>query len=120
MLGYIPLLIIQQLFVIGLGVMLGSINVFFRDIGQFIKVVLQFWFWFTPIVYTVTMVPVKAQKLLVFNPMASLVQAYQNIILYGTWPDFLIFKWHLLAALLSLVVGFFVFHKLADEMVDEL
>lgn len=119
-LGYIPLLIIQQMFVVGFGVMLGSINVFFRDIGQFINVVLQFLFWFTPIVYAVTMVPEKAQRFLAFNPMSSLVQAYQKIILYGTWPDFLFFKMHLIAALLALVGGFFVFHRLADEMVDEL
>lgn len=120
LLGYIPLLIIQQMFVVGLGIMLGSINVFFRDIGQFINVILQFWFWFTPIVYTLKMVPEKAQKLLVFNPMTSLVQSYQNIILYGTWPDLLSFKLHLLGGILALISGFFVFHRLADEMVDEL
>ncbi len=118
--GYIPLLIVQQMFVVGFGVMMGSINVFFRDIGQFISVVLQFWFWFTPIVYAMTMVPASAQKLLHFNPMARFVQSYQDIILYGTWPDFAQFKLHLIGAVLALVGGFFVFHRLADEMVDEL
>jgi len=119
-LAYIPLLIIQQMFVVGLGVMLGSMNVFFRDIGQFVGVVLQFWFWFTPIVYVVTMVPEEAQRLLPFNPMTSFVQAYQGIILQGVWPNFMHFKVHLLGAVIALTVGFFVFHKLADEMVDEL
>lgn len=119
-LGYVPLLIVQQMFVVGLGVMLGSINVFFRDIGQFVGVILQFWFWGTPIVYALTMVPEKAQKFLVLNPMTSLIRSYQNIILYGTWPDFLSFKLHLLGALVALIGGFFVFHRLADEMVDEL
>ena len=119
-LGYIPLLLIQQMFVVGFGVMLGSMNVFFRDIGQFINVILQFWFWFTPIVYALTMVPEKAQKILPFNPMTGFIQAYQKIILYGTWPDLLNFKLHFSGALIALVIGFFVFHKLADEMVDEL
>lgn len=119
-LGYIPLLIVQQMFVVGFGVMLGSVNVFFRDIGQFISVVLQFWFWFTPIVYAMSMVPEEAQNLLLFNPMARLIQAYQNIILYGVWPDFMQFKLHLIGSVLALTGGFFVFHKLADEMVDEL
>jgi len=119
-LGYIPLLILQQMFVVGLGVMLASVNVFFRDIGQFINVVIQFWFWFTPIVYVITMVPEEAQRILPFNPMTSLIQAYQGIILYGAWPDFMHFKLHFLGAVIALVGGFFVFHKLADEMVDEL
>lgn len=118
--GYLPLLFIQQMFVVGFGVMLGSINVFFRDIGQFMNVILQFWFWFTPIVYTLTMVPEKAQKILVFNPMTAFVQAYQNIILYGMWPDFMHFRAHAVGAVIALVGGFFVFHRLADEMVDEL
>jgi lipopolysaccharide transport system permease protein len=119
-LGYIPLLILQQMFVLGFGVMLASVNVFFRDIGQFINVVIQFWFWFTPIVYVITMLPGEAQKLLPFNPMTSFVQAYQGIILYGAWPDFMQFKLHLLGAVVALIGGFFVFHRLADEMVDEL
>jgi lipopolysaccharide transport system permease protein len=119
-LGYIPLIIVQQMFVVGFGVMLASVNVFFRDIGQFINVVLQFWFWFTPIVYIKTMIPERAQALLPFNPMTAFVQAYQDIILYSKWPDPTDFILHFLGALIALVVGFFVFHKLADEMVDEL
>lgn len=119
-LGYIPLLIMQQMFVVGLGVMLASMNVFFRDIGQFMNVILQFWFWFTPIVYTLTMVPQKAQGLFAFNPMTAFIQAYQMIILHGTWPDLMQFKWQFLGAIIALVGGFFVFHRLADEMVDEL
>jgi lipopolysaccharide transport system permease protein len=119
-LGYIPLLLIQQTFVVGFGVLLASVNVFFRDIGQFINVVIQFWFWFTPIVYVVDMLPGEAQKLSPLNPMTAFVQAYQQIILYGTWPNLMDFKLHIVGALLALVGGFFAFHRLADEMVDEL
>ena len=43
-------------FAIGLGMVLGVLNVFFRDVGQLFGVVLQFWFWLTPIVYPVTIV----------------------------------------------------------------
>lgn len=119
-LGYIPLLVVQQMFVVGIGILLASVNVFFRDIGQFVNVVIQFWFWFTPIVYAVTMLPEKFQKLLPFNPMTAFVQGYQGIILYGRWPDLLDFKLHFIGALISLIGGFVVFHRLADEMVDEL
>ncbi len=119
-LGYLPLLFIQQMFVVGFGILLASVNVFFRDIGQFVNVVIQFWFWFTPIVYVTTMLPEKAQDLIVFNPMTAFMQAYQAIILYGNWPALLDFKFHCLGALLGLVVGFYAFQFLADEMVDEL
>jgi len=51
-LALIPLLALQLLFTLGLGIFLGTLNVFFRDVGQLTGVVLQFWFWLTPIVYT--------------------------------------------------------------------
>ncbi len=119
-LGFIPLLIIQQLFVIGLGILLGSINVFFRDVGQFLNVILQFWFWFTPIVYPVTILPERARQLIELNPLTSLVQAYQGIILYHQWPHWLHFLPHALGAVLALAAGFMVFARLSGEMVDEL
>src|SRR3546814_8526493 len=46
----LPVLLIMVIFAIGLGITLGVLNVFFRDVGQFFGIVLQFWFWLTPIV----------------------------------------------------------------------
>lgn len=119
-LAFIPLLIIQQLFVIGLGILLGSVNVFFRDVGQFLGVLLQFWFWFTPIVYPITILPEKARIIINLNPLTPLVQAYQNIIIYHQWPLWSHFIPHLLGALLALGIGFMAFSRLSGEMVDEL
>jgi lipopolysaccharide transport system permease protein len=119
-LGFIPLLIIQQLFVVGFGILLGSINVFFRDVGQFLNVILQFWFWFTPIVYPMPILPEKVRLLLYLNPLVPLVQAYQNIILYHQWPEWFHFLPHAVGAGLALVGGFMVFSRLSGEMVDEL
>ena len=47
----IPLLVLVIAFGLGLGVFLGTINVFYRDVAQTMSMVLQFWFWLTPIVY---------------------------------------------------------------------
>ncbi len=119
-LGFVPLLIVQQLFVVGLGILLGSVNVFFRDVGQFLNVILQFWFWFTPIVYPMAILPDKVRLLLYLNPLVPLVQAYQNIILYHQWPQWSHFLPHAVGAVLALVGGFMVFSRLSGEMVDEL
>jgi lipopolysaccharide transport system permease protein len=53
-LALLPVLPSRSLFSIGLGMVLGVLNVFFRDVGQFFNILLQFWFWFTPVVYPVT------------------------------------------------------------------
>ncbi|MGE4376192.1 MAG: ABC transporter permease [Burkholderiaceae bacterium] len=119
-LGLAPLLLIQVAFSIGLGITLGVLNVFFRDVGQLFAVILQFWFWLTPIVYAASILPAEVQPLIPWNPMAELVMAYQGILVSGLWP-----QWHRLWFVTLLAVAFCVFglqlfRKHAGEMVDEL
>ena len=111
---------IQQAFAIGMGMVLGAINVFFRDVGHFLNIVMQFWFWLTPIVYPLNILLEKVRHILEFNPMTKLIIAYQQIILYGRWPDWVQFRFHIIGALLSLIVGYLVFKGLSDDIVDEL
>ena len=119
-LALFPVLALQVVFAIGLGISVGVLNVFFRDVGQFFTLFLQFWFWLTPIVYPVTILPERLQFLMTFNPMARLIQAYQTILVNGQWPN-----WQALGpvAILSLLLcglGLRLFRKHAGEMVDEL
>jgi lipopolysaccharide transport system permease protein len=116
----IPLFIIEVTFALGLGVSLGVINVFFRDVGQFVVVLLQFWFWFTPIVYVFSTLPVWAQDILKYNPMAVLVNNYQRIVIHqqsiewgSVWPV-------MVEAVLLCILGMHLFRKHAADMVDEL
>ena len=51
-LAALPVLVIQIAFAIGLSIIAGVLNVFFRDVGQFVSILMQFWFWFTPIIYS--------------------------------------------------------------------
>ncbi len=116
----IPLLLIQQAFAIGIGIFLGTINVFFRDIGHGMSIVLQFWFWFTPIVYPSEIIPEKFNWILQLNPMMSLIQSYQDIFLFGFWPIWSDLIYASLIALGSLALGYITFKKFVNELVDEL
>jgi len=116
----IPLLIIEVIFALGLGVVLGVINVFFRDVGKFIAVLLHFWFWFTPIVYVLSTLPVRAQGILKYNPMTVLVDNYQRVVIHqqsiewgSVWPV-------MVAAVVLCILGMHLFRKHAADMVDEL
>lgn len=119
-LALLPVLLIQILFAISLGIIVGVLNVFFRDVGQFFTILLQFWFWFTPIVYPVTALPAEVRGLLAWNPMAAVVNAYQTILLHGALPDWTSLVPVTVLAVLCCVLGLYLFRKHAGEMVDEL
>lgn len=119
-LALFPVLALQVVFAIGLGISVGVLNVFFRDIGQFFTLFLQFWFWLTPIVYPVTILPERLQFLMSFNPMARLIQAYQTILVNHQWPNWQALWPVVIVSLLACAIGLRLFRKHAGEMVDEL
>lgn len=119
-LAIFPVLLLQVIFSIGLGVILGVLNVFFRDVGQFFGIVLQFWFWFTPIVYPHSILPSEIRALLVWNPMAPVVFAYQGIMIDGRYPDWPSLLPVALAGIALCILALRLFRKRAGEMVDEL
>ena len=117
---FLPVLAIQILFSVTLGIGLGVLNVFFRDVGQMLNVVLQFWFWFTPVVYPVGIIPEKLRDFFVFNPMYHIISAYQSIFVYHQCPKFLGLG---IMLLLSIVIGIWalrIYRNHVGEMVDEL
>ena len=119
-LALIPVIAIQILFSIGLGIMLGVLNVFFRDVGQFFTILLQFWFWFTPIVYPITALPDGIRTLMNLNPMASLIMANQGILVNHQWPQWQSMLPTTLIALALCLLAALLFRAHAGEMVDEL
>ena len=120
LLAMIPLLAIQLLFALGLGVTLGILNVFFRDVGQTVTVVLFFWFWLTPIVYPAAILPEAMESAMRFNPMYPLMSAYQGLMVYGTVPNWLSLWPPLVLGLLLCALGVRLFLRRSGEMVDEL
>lgn len=119
-LAVIPLLMVQQVFAAGLGLLLGSLNVFVRDTKQVMAIVLQFWFWFTPVVYATGAVPKRAADILRWNPLWPVVNAYHELFLTRAWPRFEGIWVTLLSALLAGAAGAAAYRRLSPGMADEL
>lgn len=119
-LALIPLLVIQCAFAIGLGITLGVLNVFFRDVGQLFGVMLQFWFWLTPVVYPLDILPGFARSIVDCNPMTALVVGYQAILVSGQWPPWQDLWLVSLLAVMLCATAVRLFRKHVGEMVDEL
>ena len=119
-LALVPVLAVMVVFAIGLGVTLGVLNVFFRDVGKFFGIFLQFWFWLTPIVYPANILPDSIAELLAYNPMAPIAYACQSILVNQQLPQWDSLWPVILLAVLMCGLGLRLFRRRAGEMVDEL
>ena len=79
---------LQQLFAFGVGLLAATLNVFIRDFKQLIGIVLQLWFWFTPIVYVRDILPDAIKSLIRFNPAYVIIESYQRIFVLNVEPAY--------------------------------
>jgi lipopolysaccharide transport system permease protein len=119
-LSLIPLTVLVMTFAAGLGLLFGTLNVFMRDIGQALGVLLQLWFWFTPVVYPLSIVPEQVAALMALNPMLPVVHAYQDLLVRNLVPDWYSLWPVVLVAATSLVLALITFRRAAPDMVDVL
>lgn len=82
---FIPL-ILHLLLTLGLALFLSCINVFFRDVTHLLGVVLMFWFWITPVFYSVDMVPESYRWVCNLNPMTIVIAMYRDILFEARIP----------------------------------
>lgn len=96
------IILFQTVFLIGLVYILAALNVFFSDVKHLLEIFLQVWFWLTPIIYPVDLVPEKYQFLYKLNPAALFVESYRNSLLYNKMPS-------ISSLLLLFIIGIVVF-----------
>lgn len=118
---YLPLLVFITLaLALSLGLFFGIINVFIRDVGQLIGVIMQFWFWLTPVVYMLSIVPEKFHSLFLLNPMTGIIIGYQNVILYEKAPDLNLLIYPTIFAFIFICLTTIIYKKAVEEMTDVL
>lgn len=111
---------VTVLFALGLGLILGILNVFIRDVAQVMTVAMQLWFWLTPIVYYVGILPNGFAQLLRLNPMYALCSSYQQVLLWGQPPHYRSVAAVLVLSVVMLGVAMSLFRRAAPDMVDVL
>ena len=130
---FLPLALVvialQTMFVLGIGMALAALNVYFRDVQHFLQILLLMWFYSTPILYPIELVPqstsIKGFTLPVrtiynLNPMVHFTHAYRAIFYDLRIPDGITFLAITVAAFGSMVVGFAIFKKLEPKFAEEL
>jgi homopolymeric O-antigen transport system permease protein len=84
----LPLIVVLQfLFTLSVAYFVATVHVTFRDTQYLVALMLQLWFYVTPIFYDIAALPEQYRRLLNLNPMAVLIEAYRSILIRGEWPD---------------------------------
>jgi lipopolysaccharide transport system permease protein len=114
----IPLLVLAQfLTVYGAALAVASINVFVRDLERLVALFIQVLFFLTPVIYSVSVVPVQYHVWIKLNPVAPLIRAWQKLLLDGYLDPVLVGATYL-SAVTCLVLGTLIYRALSPRFAE--
>lgn len=108
-------IIILAVFSLGLGLFLSTTAVFFGDMEPVYNVVLTIWFYSTPIIYPVEVIPEQFQWLIRLNPLYYLLTIFRDPLFRGTVPELSFWLISCSFALVALIIGVYVFTSRSNE-----
>lgn len=117
---YPLVLLVQYVLLLGIALIVSSVTVYFRDLQHFIGVLLQLFFYATPIVYSLETIPENFRWILKINPMTYIIEGFRDIFYYQQMPDLKMLGVILIVGILLCVVGYLIFNKLQKKFAEEL
>lgn len=113
-----PAVLLHTLFLVGWIFLTGSLHVHFRDMKYIMQALLQAWFYLSPVLYPVSMIPEQWHGLYNLNPAANIVELYRCALYSHTVPD-----WTQVANLgvwtaALLVAGHYFYKKFSPNFAD--
>lgn len=108
---FIPLLIVlQTIFLIGLGLITSTLYIFFKDTQTFIEVLLQITYLLTPIIYPISIVPSKFRLIVELNPLTNLIELYRQC-LFSNQINIINLEIFTVESIILLFIGLKIFNK---------
>ena len=114
----LPVMVLQTLFAFGIGVILSLFTVFFKDLREAVPIVVQLWFWMTPIIYMREMLEKKYPFLITYNPFYYFARIYQDIFVYSKAPSFHTVSIIVILTTLSLFLAGYFYKKMIATIKD--
>lgn len=115
---WIPVIVLLLVMLtLGLGLLLASLNLFFRDIKYIVEVVLSVAVFFTPVVYDTAMLG-RFETLALLNPVAPLLEAVRSAVVLGETPNLAWLGYSAAAAVITLLLGYRVFKSLEYQFAE--
>lgn len=113
-----PIMLLQTIFAFSLGVILSLFTPFFKDIREATPIVIQLWFWMTPIIYMSEMIADKYPALLLYNPFYHYVHIYQDLFLFSKPPSIDALITITILALSTLALATYFYKKMISTIKD--
>ena len=104
----------------GLALILATVTVFFRDVTQIMSIVLQFWFWLTPIVYHESSLGPRLTEVMRWNPPTAYIVAVRRLLIEGTVPAAVDWLWMAGLAVFVTAIGASILQRLSSDLRDAL
>ena len=116
---YFPIIILQVfIFSLGIGLLLSSATVFFRDIQYLWGVFTSMWMYLTPLFYPITIIPEEYQSIYKnLNPMYGYIEQFRDIVLYARSPDLYSILIGFAISFFFVILGAIYFNKKQDEFI---
>jgi lipopolysaccharide transport system permease protein len=74
-------------FCFGIALVLSVVTVFFRDVTQVVALVVQFWFWLTPVVYDAAALGPRLTEVMQWNPVTPFILGVRGLLVEGAFPS---------------------------------
>lgn len=108
--------IITAMFALGLALAIAAVAIYFPDAADLYQMLLIPWMFITPVIYPRTILPPSVSRLVSLNPMALFVDAYRHPMYDNTIPSAASFGIMFAIASATLLIGWLVFTRCADDI----
>jgi len=102
----------------GVSLLLGSLNIVYRDVNTALPLLMQAWFFLSPVVYSERMIPEKWQFLYAMNPMSEVVRGFRSALLHTQYEIGMKFYIAISVSLILFISGMVIFQRLESSLVD--
>ena len=114
----IPILTIEMIMALAVGMLFASINVYFRDITAVVPIILMAWLFLTPVIYPLESIPVQYQLYAKLNPMTGILEGLRSAVISGSPPDRISMLFSITITFTFVIFSYLLFKKLEKGFSD--
>jgi ABC-type polysaccharide/polyol phosphate export permease len=111
---------VYYLFTAGVAFIVSTMGLFFQDTGNIVGHILRMWYFLSPGLYSIDIIPESHRGLFRLNPFCELMTSYRDILMWGRMPDWYDLVYPFAVGLVTCAFGYLIFKRLEGRFVQKL